>query len=132
MKVKFDHLALRCTDIEKVKSFFTEVLGLTVGYRPPFPFPGFWLYADKECILHIFGSRINFSEDELENHHFVSSERNNVDHIAFWSDAHKNILAKIEEKGINFSETTLPGANIRQVFIQAPENLIVEVDFNIE
>jgi NAD(P)-dependent dehydrogenase (short-subunit alcohol dehydrogenase family) len=32
----------------------------------------------------------------------------------------------------NFSETTIPGSNIRQVFIQAPENLIVEMDFQID
>jgi len=45
MNLSFDHIALRCADTENVKSFFTEIIGLTVGYRPPFPFLGFWLYA---------------------------------------------------------------------------------------
>lgn len=45
MNLRFDHIALRCADTENVKSFFTEIIGLTVGYRSPFPFLGFWLYA---------------------------------------------------------------------------------------
>lgn len=129
MKLKFDHVALRCADTEKLKSFFTEIIGLTVGYRPPFPFPGFWLYADQKCILHLFSRKAHFYGNEMTSQNLVSSDSNIVDHIALWSDDYKNIMAKIKKNILNFSETIIPESNIRQVFIQAPENLIVEMDF---
>jgi catechol 2,3-dioxygenase-like lactoylglutathione lyase family enzyme len=129
MKLELDHVALRCTDIEKVKSFFTEILGLTVGYRPPFPFPGFWLYAERKCMLHLFSRNAHFYGNETASQELVSSESNIVDHIALWSDDYNSIMAKIKKNNLNFSESNIPELNTRQVFIQAPENLIVELNF---
>ena len=40
-----DHVTLRTRDLEGAKAFFETVLGLEAGYRPVFPFPGYWLYA---------------------------------------------------------------------------------------
>lgn len=131
MKVKFDHVALRCADTEKVKSFFTDIIGLSIGYRPPFSFPGFWLYTDRKCVLHLFDSGADFHGNKMMNGQFNSSDCNNVDHIAFWSDDYENILTKLQQHNIKYSETTIPDSNIRQVFIQAPENLLVEMDFQI-
>jgi len=129
MKLKFDHIALRCADTEKVKSFFTEIIGLTVGYRPPFPFPGFWLYAEEKAVLHLFDRNTNFSKNGQIRQDLVSSENNIVDHIALWCDDYQKIMTKIHKNNLNFSETITPDSNIKQVFIQAPENLIVEIDF---
>lgn len=129
MKLKFDHIALRCADTEKVKSFFTEIIGLTVGYRPPFPFPGFWLYAEEKAVLHLFDRNTNFSKNGQIRQDLVSSENNIVDHIALWCDDYQKIMTKIHKNNLNFSETITPDSNIKQVFIQAPEDLIVEIDF---
>ena len=118
MNLKIDHIALRCTDIETVKNFFTEIIGLTVGHRPPFPFPGYWLYADQKAVLHLFGGG------------FISPENGNiVDHIAFWSDDYERMMSLFLEHNLDFSETIIPESNIRQLFVRAPENLIVEIDF---
>ena len=129
MKLKFDHIALRCADTEKVKSFFTEIIGLTVGYRPPFPFPGFWLYAEEKAVLHLFDRNTNFLKNGQIHQDLVSPENNIVDHIALWCDDYQKIMTKIQKNNLNFSETITPDSNIKQVFIQAPENLIVEIDF---
>lgn len=129
MNLKFDHIALRCADTEKVKSFFTEIIGLTVGYRPPFPFPGFWLYAEEKVVLHLFDRKTNFLKNGQIRQDLVSSENNIVDHIAFWCDDYQKVMTKIKKYNLKISETIIPDLNIRQVFIQAPENLIVEIDF---
>jgi len=47
-----DHVTLRTKDLE-AKAFFETVLGLEVGYRPAFAFPGYWLYADGRPIVHL-------------------------------------------------------------------------------
>jgi catechol 2,3-dioxygenase-like lactoylglutathione lyase family enzyme len=46
--VKPAHYSIRTTDLDRSQRFYTEVLQLRVGFRPPFDFPGVWLYADQE------------------------------------------------------------------------------------
>jgi len=45
---KLAHYAIRTADLEASRRFYTEVIGFRVGYRPPFPFPGIWLYQDED------------------------------------------------------------------------------------
>src|SRR5947208_13712918 len=45
MKIKrIDHYSIRTLDVEASRKFYTEIIGLKVGPRPPFDFPGVWLY----------------------------------------------------------------------------------------
>lgn len=45
---RFDHLNLHAAaDGSALARLFGEVMGLRAGYRPPFPFPGQWLYRDE-------------------------------------------------------------------------------------
>ena len=39
--------------IEALRRFYTEVIGLQVGPRPPFDSPGHWLYAGPVDLLHL-------------------------------------------------------------------------------
>jgi glyoxylase I family protein len=48
-----DHLTLRTKDLEAAKAFFETVLGLEVGYRPAFPFRGYWVYAAGQPVVHL-------------------------------------------------------------------------------
>src|SRR5258708_968419 len=48
-----DHINIRTTELDKTRAFFTEVLGLTVGWRPDFPFGGTWLYAGDKDVVHL-------------------------------------------------------------------------------
>ena len=44
MKIKrIDHYSIRTTDVDASRKFYTEVIGLTIGPRPEFRFPGLWL-----------------------------------------------------------------------------------------
>ncbi len=43
-----NHFTIRTADLERTKAFYSEVLGLPVGYRPPLGFPGYWLYQAAE------------------------------------------------------------------------------------
>ena len=64
---KLDHYSIRTLDVEASRKFYTEVMGFTVGYRPPFNFPGLWLYnggqyPDTTGIVHIVGVDLNNPE----------------------------------------------------------------------
>lgn len=43
---KLAHFSVRTTDVEASKRFYVDVLGFQEGFRPPFRFPGLWLYRD--------------------------------------------------------------------------------------
>ena len=56
---KLAHYSIRSFDLEKSSHFYEKVLGFTPGYRPPFDFPGVWLYmgGDEQDFgtVHIIG-----------------------------------------------------------------------------
>ena len=51
--LSLDHYNIYCTDLEATVRFYERYVGLTNGDRPPFPFPGAWMYAGEKAILHL-------------------------------------------------------------------------------
>ena len=56
--LSLNHFSIRSLEIEKTSEFFSKVLGLTIGPRPDFPFPGVWLYngahdSYANAVLHL-------------------------------------------------------------------------------
>ncbi len=56
---KLAHYAVRTRDLEASRRFYEEVLQLRAGFRPPFAFPGVWLYAGEDesdlGVVHLIG-----------------------------------------------------------------------------
>src|SRR6266571_1138140 len=67
-----NHFTVLTDDVEGTARFYHDLLGLTVGPRPNFDFPGAWLYFGDQPILHLIGGR---SKDELKP--------GVIDHMAF-------------------------------------------------
>ena len=40
-----DHVNINTSNMKDTMSFYTDLLDFTDGFRPPFDFPGAWLYA---------------------------------------------------------------------------------------
>ena len=51
----FDHYNLRAPRalLDELCAFYRDVVGLTVGERPPFRRFGYWLYAGVRPVLHL-------------------------------------------------------------------------------
>lgn len=47
------HVSINCTDLERSRRFYREVLGLREIARPPFPFPGAWFEVPGGQQLHL-------------------------------------------------------------------------------
>ena len=41
-----NHFTVLSDDLEATRRFYCDLFGFKVGWRPPFQFPGWWLYAD--------------------------------------------------------------------------------------
>ena len=60
MALTLNHYSIRSADLDACRRFYTEVLGLAVGPRPEFPFPGLWMYEGDttlwaNAVVHIIG-----------------------------------------------------------------------------
>ena len=52
---RVDHYSIRTEELERSRDFYAQVIGLREGPRPPFDFPGYWLYAGEHAIVHLMG-----------------------------------------------------------------------------
>ena len=53
--ISLDHFNLSAPSavLEELRRFYCDVLGLTVGRRPPFGSDGYWLYAGDLALVHL-------------------------------------------------------------------------------
>src|SRR5262245_49112374 len=86
-----NHFTILTDDVPRTVRFYRELLGLEEGYRPPFDFPGAWLYAGESAVLHIIGGR---SRGELK--------AGVIDHMAFSATGLAASLAQLEARGIDY------------------------------
>ena len=113
-----NHFTILTDDVPKTVHFYRDLLGLTEGPRPPLDFPGAWLYANGEPILHVIGGR---SADELR--------AGVIDHMAFSAHDLSDTLALLASRNVPHTCRRLPGAGTWQVFFFDPNGARVELDF---
>ena len=50
MNLSLNHYSIRSSNLPACERFYVDVLGLRVGPRPAFAFPGLWLYAGDTTV----------------------------------------------------------------------------------
>jgi catechol 2,3-dioxygenase-like lactoylglutathione lyase family enzyme len=113
-----NHFTILTDDVPATVDFYRELLGLVDGPRPPFDFPGAWLYAGERPILHVVGGR---NADELRP--------GVIDHMAFSAEDLSDTLALLASRNIAHTCRRLPGGRTWQVFFHDPNGARVELDF---
>jgi catechol 2,3-dioxygenase-like lactoylglutathione lyase family enzyme len=129
MKTQFDHISLSAKDPEAMKDFLCELLDLQAGTRPGFSFQGYFLFAGDEDIIHIFGrSDDSKITDKLRELDVQESEvQNIVHHVSFYSDDYDQTIQRIEQLNVKYVTYDVPDSNVKQLFVRAPENLLIEI-----
>ncbi|CAM5764037.1 lactoylglutathione lyase [Labrys miyagiensis] len=117
-----DHVTLRTADLEGTRAFFEAVLDLEVGYRPPFPFPGYWLYEAGEPIVHLIPGGGGLPHREAET----------IDHAAFRLADYDGSRARLEKLGLRYQTMDLPDLRERRLFIHTPGGILLELVFREE
>lgn len=113
-----NHFTVLSSDLERSKAFYINILGLAEGYRPPFTFPGAWLYAGNQAILHIMAGRP-----------MPSDAAGVIDHMAFTASNLQAAVDTLKQHGIQYQLHRLEGLEIWQLFCHDPDGARVELDF---
>jgi catechol 2,3-dioxygenase-like lactoylglutathione lyase family enzyme len=68
---KLTHYAIRTTDLEASRRFYTEVMGFRFSYRPPPRSPGIWLYPGDDQsefgIVHVIDVKPDLVDPRVQS-----------------------------------------------------------------
>ena len=106
--------------IGRVRDFYVDVVGLVEGWRPPFQFPGHWLYAGDAAVVHLV---------ETAATQEAALPVGTLDHVAFTCTDFDAFEAKLRSLGIEYRKSAVPGAKLRQLFVKDPAGNGVELNF---
>jgi catechol 2,3-dioxygenase-like lactoylglutathione lyase family enzyme len=116
-----DHINIRvgADRLKTVRDFYVDVLGLEEGERPPFTFPGHWLYLGGQHVIHLAG------REGLE----AGMSTGGIDHIAFSARDLKSTRARLDQHRVAYREQTVPLTGLHQLFLTDPAGVQVELNF---
>ena len=118
-----DHVNVRTRNLEKMTAWYQQILGLTLGERPSFSFPGAWLYIDDKPIVHLVGvdRSLPAHQDDLRLEHFAIS-----------ASGLSDFLARLKSKNVNYRLSKVPDFPIVQVNVWDPDGNHIHIDFPAE
>ena len=121
-----NHFTILTDDLPTTLDFYAEHLALAPGPRPPFSFPGAWLYprqadpASASAVLHVVAGR--------ERRQRVPGV---IDHMAFSASGLIAAVDRLKARGIAHDLRRLPGEfKVWQLFFLDPNGARVELDFD--
>lgn len=135
---RLGHYAIRTRDLDASLRFYTRVLGFRAGYRPPFPFPGVWLYAGADesdfGLVHLIatspaGGEARGLRDYLGARDDAAAGSGAIDHVAFLAEDWLEMRARCEAEGLRYSLRDVPALGLLQVFLTDPSGVVVELNY---
>ena len=113
-----DHYTIISADVDASVSFYVEVVGLRLGERPPFEFPGAWLYCGEKPVVHLVGER---NSGEVGT--------GTIDHVAFRASAVEDYTRRLDAREIPYRQRQVPDMPLRQIFLDDPDGVTIELNF---
>ena len=119
----FAHYNLRADRalLDELCTFYREIVGLTLGNRPPLRSHGYWLYAGGKDILHLSEAR----QGEVRQTNVAGT----FDHVAFACSGRAAIETRLLEKHVDFTTNQVPSTGQVQLFFKDPAGNGVELNF---
>ncbi len=119
---RIDHFNIRTRDLDRLCEFYTKVLGLEIGDRPPFDSPGVWLYAGGHPILHVGIAKDGNGDSESDN-------TLPLDHIALETEGLADAVERLDGVDIEYRMSDVPGREMKQIFVRDPDGVTIELNF---
>jgi catechol 2,3-dioxygenase-like lactoylglutathione lyase family enzyme len=128
-----EHVLVLADDIDGTRDFYCQVVGLSVGDRPPLAFPGYWLYAAPDgsgpACVHVADRRAYAAHAAGLGLEVPSRDPGvgPVDHVAFSASDWDGLLARLERGGVATVTNRVPGGP-RQAFFADPNGVRIEIN----
>lgn len=129
---RLDHYSIRTPRLDETRRFYAEIMGLHEGPRPPFPFPGAWMYRADTAVVHIVGYDPDDAEGlkgYLGDKEIVGSGTGTIDHVAFVADDLPAMQARLQASGLPYRERAVPDLGLHQVFVEDPNGVTIELNY---
>jgi len=117
--VGMNHFTVLAKDLAATREFYIGVMGLADGPRPDLGFPGAWLYAGDQAVLHIIAGRA-----------LPSDPRGVLDHMAFSAKDLPANVGRLKARGISYDLRRQAESGTWQLFCFDPNGARVELDFD--
>lgn len=121
-----DHVTLRCRpdQLPAMTAFYTDVLGLIEGPRPAFGFPGNWLNIEGWPCIHLAAVALEPPSSE-------GAANGSIDHLALRASGLAAMRARLEQRGVPYTEQPVPGLPLLQLFLADPCGTKLELSFDL-
>jgi catechol 2,3-dioxygenase-like lactoylglutathione lyase family enzyme len=113
-----DHVNIETSELEQTIHFYEDVLGFENGERPPFDFPGAWLYAGGHPVIHLV---------KVDS---KPGPTGAIEHLAWIAQGYEEIKKRLEQKNVDFKVMAVPDSPVRQIFIHDPNGVRLELNFH--
>jgi catechol 2,3-dioxygenase-like lactoylglutathione lyase family enzyme len=113
-----EHFTILTEDLDRTVAFYQDLLGLEVGPRPPFDFPGAWLYCGGRAVLHVVAGRA-----------LPATRTGVIDHMAFAAKDLAQTVERLKAREVAYDLRRLAGGGLWQMFFLDPNGARVELDF---
>ncbi len=118
---RLDHINVRTARLEAMIDWYGRVLDMHPGDRPDFGFPGAWLYAKGQPLVHLVGVREEPGADASDL---------KIEHGAFRATGYAGFVARLGQLGERFEVGRVPGFPIVQVNVWDPDGNHLHIDYD--
>ena len=140
---RLDHCNLLTTDLAGTVAFYTELLEMKIGPPPSGDMSRtVWIYDDEGGpILHVQSvdpsqPEAKFADIRKRLGDFIDNldldrlkDTGSIQHVAFKCVGHDRVKQRCEEQGIKLRMNLVQRTGLRQIFIQDPNGVILELNF---
>ena len=116
---RLDHINVCTTQLERMKAFYSEVLGMPPGPRPNFSFGGAWMYVGSHPAVHLVErQQLTPTTGDLRLQHF-----------AFAAKDLAGFLARLKALEVPFRVSVVDDFELCQINVHDPDGNHIHVDF---
>ena len=118
---KLDHVNIHTANVERLAEWYGRVLGMPSGNRPPFAFPGAWLYCGDQATVHLVGLDEQPKTAGLQ-----------LEHFAFTATGLEGFMSRLQREGVRYDARKVPRSGAVQVNLWDPDGNHIHIDFSPE
>ena len=121
---RLDHVNVVTARLTEMVEWYEAVLGLVSGPRPNFSFPGAWLYAGDDAVVHLVGH---------DGEPKVGAEVGlKLEHFSFSATGREAFEQKLTDLGHQFQKIEVNDVGLIQFHVADPDGNHIHIDFRTD